>query len=251
MQHIPVLDIMNGVVVRGVAGQRDLYRPIESRLTTSVNGLDIARAIRSCYGLCEFYVADLDAITRGQPNEGLYRDLIADGFRLWIDAGVSSVPQARRLLELGADRVIVGLESCPSPAMLNEIVVGIPRDRVVFSLDLKDSVPLATPAWGTDVELISATAINGGVTQLIVLDLAGVGTGAGVSTISLCQRLRETHGRGIRLITGGGVRGADDLAALAEAGLDGVLLASVLHQPGFQLPTGGDGSFGSADRLPL
>ena len=249
MQLIPVLDILNGVVVRGVAGQRDLYRPIESSLTTSINGLDIARAIRSCHGLNEFYVADLDAITREQPNYDLYRELVADGFRLWIDAGASNVPQARKLLELGASRVIVGLESCPSPEMLSEIVVGVPQGRIIFSLDLKGGVPLASLAWGTDADMIAASAIQGGVTQLIILDLAGVGTGAGVSTISLCQRLREAHGPEIRLITGGGVRGADDLAALAEAGLDGVLLASILHQPGFQIPVSGKESLRSARRL--
>ena len=103
MRLIPVLDILNGVVVRGVAGNRDLYRPIESGLTSSVKALDIARAIRSSYGFDEFYVADLDAIMHEQPRESLYQELIADGFRLWIDAGVKDAAQARRVIEAGAD----------------------------------------------------------------------------------------------------------------------------------------------------
>ena len=37
MLTIPVLDIVNGVVVRGVAGNRQQYRPIRSLLTESVD----------------------------------------------------------------------------------------------------------------------------------------------------------------------------------------------------------------------
>ena len=66
---------------------------------------------------------------------------------------------------------------------------------------------------------------------MIVLDLAGVGAEAGVPTIPLCQRLRAVHGPEIEIITGGGVRNADDLRALEAAGVDGVLVASALHRP--------------------
>ncbi len=235
MQLIPVLDILNGVVVRGVAGRRDQYCPIESCLTESVQGLDVARAIQSAFAWNEFYVADLDAILHGRPNVALYRDLIAKGLSLSIDAGISTVPRVLELLAMGATRVIVGLESCPTPAALREIVASVPRGQIVFSLDLKGGVPLASSAWGNDPDAIAAEAIRCGVTQLIVLDLAGVGTGAGVPTIPLCRRLRATYGTAIEIVTGGGVRGTEDLELLRQSGIDGVLLASVLHQPGFQL----------------
>jgi HisA/HisF family protein len=235
MQLIPVLDILNGVVVRGVAGRRDQYCPVESCLTTSVQALDMARAIRREYGWIEFYVADLDAILHGRTNVELYQDLIADGLRLSIDAGISTVPRVSELLAMGASRVIVGLESCPTPAALREIVASVPSGQIVFSLDLKGGVPLASSAWGIDPYTIAAEAIRCGVTQLIVLDLAGVGTGTGVPTIPLCQHLRATYGTAIDIVTGGGVRGTEDLELLRQSGIDGVLLASVLHQSGFQL----------------
>ena len=235
MRLIPVLDILNSVVVRGVAGNRDLYRPIESCLTTSVLALDVARAIREHYAFDEFYVADLDAIMHHRSGEALYRQLIGDGFRLWIDAGVANASQAKTVFASGAERVIVGLESCSSPSDLQEVIDALTPERVVFSLDLKHGIPLAASDWGTDPEAIAAQAIGCGVTQLIVLDLAGVGTGAGVPTIPLCQKLRATHGRSIEIITGGGVRGRDDLDCLEQLSIDGVLVASILHQPAFRL----------------
>ena len=191
----------------------------------------MARAIRQRYGFDEVYVADLDAIMHGRAGDALYRRLNEDGFRLLVDAGVRDVEQALRVLETGVERVIVGLESCPSPESLRAIIDAVPAERVVFSVDLKGGVPLGSEEWGSDPERIVAWAIECGVRQLIVLDLAGVGVAAGVPTIPLCQRLRAVHGPEIEIITGGGVRNADDLRLLEQAGVDGVLLASVLHRP--------------------
>src|SRR5947209_19648396 len=62
MQIIPVLDLMGGRVVRGVAGRRSEYRALTSALTASSKPLDVARAFRLHFGLATLYVADLDAI---------------------------------------------------------------------------------------------------------------------------------------------------------------------------------------------
>ncbi len=230
MRLIPVLDILNRVVVRGVAGNRDQYQPLESCLTNSVQPLDVARALRSRFGFHEVYVADLDAIMHGRAGHDLCRQLIADGFHLLVDAGVSDPEQAERVLGTGAERVIVGLESCPSPAVLRAIVEAVTADRVLFSLDLKSGIPLGSAPWGSDAARIASLAIDCGVGRLIVLDLAGVGAGAGVPTLPLCQQIRAAHGGAIEIITGGGVRDADDLKLLEQAGIDGVLVASVLHR---------------------
>ena len=231
MRLIPVLDILNNVVVRGVAGRRELYRPIESCLADSVEPLELAWAIRQRFGCDEVYVADLDAIMHGRVGHSVYRQLNEDGFRLLVDAGVSDAEQAQRVLNTRVERVIVGLESCPSPDALRAIVDAVSVERVVFSLDLKGGVPLGSSEWGSDPDRIASLAIEGGVRRLIVLDLAGVGAEAGVPTIPLCERIRASHGPKIEIITGGGVRNADDLRALEAAGVDGVLLASVLHRP--------------------
>jgi len=95
---------------------------------------------------------------------------------------------------------------------------------------LTDGRPL-TPSknWKTDDPLeIARAAISAGVPRMIVLDLAHVGTGRGVGTAELCARLR-TEFRDLEIIAGGGVRNLYDLQALDALGIDGVLLASALH----------------------
>lgn len=236
MRLIPVIDILNQVVVRGVAGERDQYRPIQSGLTDSVDPLAVALAIRAKYGFDELYIADLDAITQGRPAPQLYQSLRANGFRLWVDAGVSRVAAARELAELDIEQVVVGLESCPSPESLKEILETVPSPRVTFSLDLKNGVPLGSPAWGTSPEEIVRIVLAAGITQLIVLDLAGVGVGQGVPTIDLCRSVRQLAGTDVQIVTGGGVRGARDLELLEDAGVDAVLIASSLHSANSWVP---------------
>ncbi len=239
MRLIPVIDILNRVVVRGVAGQRDQYRPIQSALTDSVDPLKMALAIRAKFGFDELYVADLDAITRGQPDFSLYRSLREHGFRLWIDAGISSPSAVIPLIDLGVERVIVGLESCPSPVSLREIVQLAPVGRLTYSLDLKNGSPLGSPDWGTMPLEIARTVIDAGITNLIVLDLAAVGVGEGVRTAALCQELKTRLPPHTDVITGGGVRDMRDLDQLGQAGVQGVLIASALHQQEPWLPFDG------------
>ena len=229
MRLIPVIDILNGVVVRGIAGQRDQYRPLQSAITDSVDPLRVATAIRERFGLRELYVADLDAITRESRDFELYRQLSDRIPHTWIDAGVTHAQVACEVLETGFERVIIGSESCTSPACFAEIVQAVPPARLTFSLDLKSGESLASPQWGKTPLDVASSAIKSGAKSIIILDLATVGTGAGVSTLDLCAQLRQQHGSELEIITGGGLRNQDDLCRLEDAQVDAVLVASALH----------------------
>jgi len=237
MLLLPVLDLLHGAVVRGIAGKRETYRPIQSQIVESPQPLAVARAFRENFGLETLYVADLDAILASRPNFEVYEQLARDGFRLWVDAGVRDVAQADAVLRSGAATIIAGLESTQSPQILSELVARFGSARIVFSLDLKLGQPLTTEsAWGSDLSQplkIVEKSLDCGVRRLIVLDLAQVGINQGLSTLPLCQEIRRhvakrTDGK-LELITGGGVRNVQDLRLLAQSGLDGTLIASAFH----------------------
>lgn len=230
MRIIPVLDLLNSVVVRGVAGQRDAYRPVESVLTSSSKPLDVAAAISSTFGCRDFYVADLDAIVNDTANLDIYGELRAAGFRLMVDAGLKSAADADIALTAGADQVIVGLETWPTLASLELLMNRLGPEQVVFSLDLRAGKAMRTlrDLTSDDPLDIAAAVLEAGVRELIVLDLAAVGVGEGTPTLALCRRIREFAPK-VRLITGGGIRDIDDLKTLSGEGLDGVLIASALH----------------------
>lgn len=237
MRVWPVLDLMDGWVVRGVGGRRDEYRPIESPLCDHPAPLTVATAFAERFDLRQLYLADLDAIAGAEPNWPVYRQLLEADFELCIDAGLESIERAAEMAAFSANGrhlagIIAGLESSSGPEHLAAMLERIGAARLIFSLDLNGGVPLVLGAgsdWqGVAAEGIATTALEIGVRRMIVLDLAQVGSGAGVGTEGLCRWLRE-HRADLELIAGGGVRGVADLNALSAAGCDAALVASALH----------------------
>ncbi len=230
MELIPVLDLLDGHVVRGVAGRRESYAPIESTLVDSAEPLNIARAIRHTFGLHRLYVADLDAIMHDAPHWSTIEALVADGFDLMIDAGLREPTRASQLVERGVKQVVAALETLPGCDPLADIIQCVGGERVVFSLDLMHGCALGDlSAWGVDNPLtIVNRAVATGVKSVIVLDLSGVGVSQGVPTLDLCRQLTKRQSS-VRVITGGGVRHAADVRLARESGIGGLLVASALH----------------------
>jgi phosphoribosylformimino-5-aminoimidazole carboxamide ribotide isomerase len=229
MRIIPVLDLLGSQVVRGVAGRRDQYRPLQTRLVEGSDPVSVATAIRSTFGYSQFYVADLDAILNGEPNTSILQALCADRFSLVVDAGIRRSQDAGPIFDIGVEQVVAGLETVESPQELAELVRHYGCGRIVFSLDLRDGKILSNGSpWPSEAFEVAESAIDAGCTELIVLDIARVGTGGGVPTLGLCDQIRRTF-PSVTILTGGGVRGIEDLRTLDRAGIDGVLIASALH----------------------
>jgi phosphoribosylformimino-5-aminoimidazole carboxamide ribotide isomerase len=230
LRILPVLDVMEGRVVRGIAGRREDYRPIQSVLAEGSDPLSIAEAIRSHFGLTALYLADLDAIRGGAVNLGVLRSLIDAGFALAVDAGLKQASDAQAAFRAGVQQVVAGLETLDGPDELLRLVREWGASRVVFSLDLRDGKPLGNRARWKHAESfrIASQAVEAGCTELIVLDIARVGTGAGVSTLPLCAEIRRALPQ-VRIVSGGGVSGLEDLRRLDASIVDGVLIASALH----------------------
>jgi phosphoribosylformimino-5-aminoimidazole carboxamide ribotide isomerase len=229
MRIVPVIDLKGGLVVRGMAGRRDEYRPIVSQLVREPTPQAVAEVFARRFGFSKVYVADLDAIGGAPPDFSAYEAITACGLTPWIDAGVETAQQAKQLGS-GTFSIISGLESLRSPDELQGIVNGCGADRVVFSLDLKAGEPITNiAAWrAVAPDKIAAAAIDRGIWRMIVLDLADVGVSRGAGTLDLVRQLRSVHPH-LEITAGGGVRGIADLRQMAEAGCDAALVASALH----------------------
>ena len=228
MTVLPVLDLLEGLVVRGVAGRRTEYRPLRSRLVETAVPLDVARALRDEFGYRRLYVADLDGILHRRPNWVAYQQLIDDGFKLLVDAGITCVDDARQLSGLGCE-VVIGLESSPSPEHVARMANAC--EAVTFSLDLQNGQPMlaeGASGWSHNPLEIVRQAIDIGISRLIVLDLADVGMGCGTRTGALCQSLLAVF-PDLHLTCGGGIRNLDDLHQSRTLGVKQILVASALH----------------------
>lgn len=230
MQIIPVIDIRNGIAVRAVAGDRARYRAVESLLTNSAEPTAVLNALEKHFQCAVSYVADLDAIERQQINRCTIAEMVRTGVALIVDAGAATVEQIEALLEIGVRQVVLSSESMQDLAQLEALATRIDSASLIFSVDLKHGELLASdPAWQGNSPLnLVRFVVEQGLRQLIVLDLAAVGTGHGVPTLRFCQDIRRLS-PDITIISGGGVDSAACVADAAHAGLDGLLIASALH----------------------
>lgn len=236
MDVVPVIDLRQGAVVRAVAGQRHLYRPLVSPLVEDATAATLARTLRDRFGFRRAYVADLDAIERGEPDVAGWRAIAHQGLHMWLDAGLGTLKAADatrkhlRKEQVGAT-LVIGLETLTSPGELAAICAALGADQVIFSLDLRCGRPITQIASWQSLSpyAIAQQAIAMGVRRLLILDLADVGQAGGVSTVALCRQIRGDFPT-VELIAGGGVRGWEDLVCLAEAGCSAALVSSALHQ---------------------
>jgi phosphoribosylformimino-5-aminoimidazole carboxamide ribotide isomerase len=225
---IPVIDVLGGRVVHAIRGRRKEYQPLKSILCASTDPVDVAAALKAL-GFSELYVADLDAITRGQANFSIFKN-IADktGLELMVDAGIDTLKKAESVLESHVSKVIIGTETLPSASLVAEAIGLFGSEKIMVSLDLMGDRVISGFELGAlkDPVALLREFQEAGVSQVIVLDLARVGSGEGVNVPFLREVLRNIKAN---VYVGGGVRDVKDLVELKGVGVFGVLVATALH----------------------
>jgi phosphoribosylformimino-5-aminoimidazole carboxamide ribotide isomerase len=237
---VPVLDLMIGQIVLAIAGNRDAYRPVNSRLTHSSQPLDVAQAIFNQTGCDCLYLADIDSFAGANLNWTVYNQLLNRGFGLWVDSDwitknrfdqiADKIDQPEKL------KVIVSSETLSDPSQFDRFNDLIEQKiQPIFSLDRKGNSVITQPGELSETPMLELVrmAYDRGVRDLIVLDLDAVGTMNGVTceTDGLFPMIQEISSelQDLRLISGGGVRDASDVQALLDAGCQHVLVASAIH----------------------
>jgi phosphoribosylformimino-5-aminoimidazole carboxamide ribotide isomerase len=229
---IGVIDLKAGRAVHARGGQREAYEPVRSPLLSPEQVGDpaaLARAYRDVLGLPEIYAADLDAISNPVGTHQDLRGVLAPGLPVMVDAGVATVRDADRVLDVGASRVVVGLETLTSFEDLALIVHAIGGSRVVFSLDTRGGRPVTRPGTSLDqlaLLALAERALCAGASAVLILDLGRVGRAVGPD-LDLVRALRSACA--CELLVGGGVRSVADLDRLADEGCDGALVGTALH----------------------
>ena len=225
MRIIPVLDLKGGIVVHARRGQRADYAPLRSPLVERSEPVAVARALCAVCRTTTVYVADLDALGGDAADEATLAAL-ASVAEPWVDAGATTPARAAALQRAGVARNVVGTESLGPGVQLEPSTT----QPLVLSVDLREGrlispdPELAGRSPAAAVRL--ATALD--VRELLVIDLARVGSGSGPpldAVAELNAALPE-----VAIYAGGGVRDTADLRALESAGAAGALVATALHE---------------------
>ncbi len=228
MKVIPVIDVLNGVAVHGVRGERDRYQPLRSILCESADPLNIASAFESL-GFTGLYLADLDAILGKSANFNVYRQIMTEtGLDLMVDAGIANFVRAEEVLATEVSKIVVGSETLETLEFLSQAVKAFGEDRVVVSIDLKKGKVLSASEVIASLDAVSFAQELGkiGVAQIILLELDRVGTEQGINWALLRTILEKTR---VDVLVGGGIRSLQELEELRKLGVSGALVATILH----------------------
>lgn len=226
MKLIPVIDLMQGQVVRAVRGDRQAYKPIVSQLCDGSDPARMARALCEHCATRQLYVADLDALLGRPVQVQVLRDLLQaiPGLELWLDAGFSSRGAAdglRRELEKSWLPVF-GSESLASRDELQRCFAGGQSEDGVLSLDRRDGTKMDIAGCWDAPQLWPE--------RVIVMTLERVGSGTGPDLQTLAEV--RANSPSTFIVGAGGIRNAADLEAARAAGAGAWLVASALHDGG-------------------
>ncbi len=218
MQIIPVIDLMKGGVVRAVAGQRENYQPLKSRLCASTAPDEIVSGFLRLFPFPIIYIADLDAILRRGDNFDIVQRLVAafPAMEFWLDAGANVQTPISSNLAFSNISAVVGSETLSTVASPPDLSA---QPRTILSLDFRGPQFLGPPVLLAQPQLWPQ--------RIIVMTLARVGVGEGPDVGALATIKAKAGKR--EIFAAGGVRGASDVSLLETMGMTGALVASALH----------------------
>jgi phosphoribosylformimino-5-aminoimidazole carboxamide ribotide isomerase len=166
-------------------------------------------------------VIDLDAALGRGSNEPIVEWLAARA-RTRIGGGIRTIEKARRLLELGADKVIIGTaafdEKGPNEAFLRELVATVSREAVLLALDSKGG-RIVVKGWRESldvsaVEVIRALEPYCSGFLCTYVDKEGMMQG---TDLEWFRSLRQATSH--ELTAAGGITTYEDIAALHAMGI--------------------------------
>lgn len=228
MRIVPVLDLKGGIVVHARRGQRAEYARLHSPLVDGCEPVAVARALCALCRTSTLYVADLDALA-GEPADVATLSALTGVADPWVDAGATTPERAAELARAGVARNVVGTESL-GPDAADEVSDEHAGPRRVLSIDLRDGALISPRPELAGREAVAAAPLATalGVRELLVIDLARVGSGSG-PPLHAVEQLADVL-PGVAIYAGGGVRHDEDLRALESAGASGALVATALHE---------------------
>ena len=223
MLIFPAIDLRDGQVVRLTEGDYD-------RMTVyGADPLDAARSFREA-GAEWLHVVDLDAARDGgQKNFAVIRRLAEEsGLSLEVGGGARSEGSARRYLDAGVERVILGSAAVEQPALLERLAALYPG-RVAAGVDAREG-KVAIHGWRTITDLDAFEFAQGlparGVDTVIYTDISRDGKLMGPN-LAAYRRLRLAQG--LRVVASGGVSALEDVEALAGLALYAAIIGKALY----------------------
>ena len=223
---IPCLDVKDGRTVKGVnfVGLKDVGDAVELGCRYALEGAD------------ELVYLDISATCEGRKTFTSLVERIAQNINIpfTVGGGISTMDDAARLLDAGADKISINSAAVANPDIIDQIAAKYGSQFLVLAIDAKqvDGIWRITTHGGnklTDKELIS-WAYEGqerGAGEILFTSMDHDGTKNGYpceTYAALADKLS------IPIIASGGAGSVDDMVkVLTDGKADAALAASIFH----------------------
>lgn len=224
---IPCLDVKDGRTVKGVnfVDLRDVGDAVELGQYYARSGAD------------ELVYLDISASREGRATFTRLVERISDGINIpfTVGGGISSLEDAARLLDAGADKISINSAAIANPALIDQIATRYGSQFVVVAIDARcgeDGVWRVTTHGGsreTDKELFAwaMEAEQRGAGEILFTSMNHDGTRQGYPCDTFARMSEELS---IPIIASGGAGSVKDIAEVLTLGkADAALAASIFH----------------------
>jgi phosphoribosylformimino-5-aminoimidazole carboxamide ribotide isomerase len=224
MYVIPAIDLIDGKCVRLIQGQYD--RKITYRDDPVKQAEDFLAA-----GAEWLHIVDLDGAKGGRPVNVSSVKAIAELGKLKIEigGGIRNEAAVKQLLDVGAERIIIGTKAVSDFKWFSRIVKKF-KGKIVLGLDARGS-SVATHGWTQDSpqQLLdfAVQAAKLPLAAIIYTDISrdGMMTGPNLErTKTLVEMV------GVPVIASGGVSSIDDIKNLVASGVAGAIVGRALYE---------------------
>lgn len=224
MKVYPAIDIIDGKVVRLLRG--DYGKVTEYSITCEEAASGFAAA-----GARYLHAVDLDGAKSGRAEnaETVQKIISAAPLKVEIGGGIRTEEQINRYLFAGADRVILGTVAVHDYKFV-ERAVRLYGDKIAVGVDASDG-KVAVSGWrevtNYDAFSFCEKLAETGVRSVIYTDVSRDGALSGTN-LKAYERLVKI--KGLAITASGGVTYADEIRALAQMGVDAVILGRALYE---------------------
>lgn len=226
IEIIPAIDIIEGKCVRLSQGD------YTSKKVYNENPVEVAKEFEA-HGIRRLHVVDLDGAVSHHVVNYKILEQIAVCTSLVIDfgGGVKSDEDLKIAFESGAQMVTGGSIAVREPDTFCRWLEKYGSERIILGADVKDR-NIAMNGWKEEsyFELFAFLEkyVSKGVRKVICTDIACDGMLKGPS-LSLYEEILFKFSD-LQLIASGGVGKLDDIIALEEAHIPGVILGKALYE---------------------
>lgn len=222
---IPAIDIQNGKCVRltkGVLKDQKVYyeNPIDALKFWESQNTD------------RIHIVDLDGAFGIGTNFSLIEKMIkSTSVKIQMGGGIRDLEKAKKLIDLGVDRIIVGTAAVKNPDFITILVENLGSKRIVIDLAMsKDGKP-AIKGWtetiDKDVFEFGKVLQEKGAGAILLSSVESDGAFTGPD-FKNTKKMIDTLD--IPIIAAGGVRHKEDIIELKRIGTAGVIVGKAFYE---------------------